>query len=81
MSEPQRIIHGAGDDIEAALLRSAQHDGPDRQSMRRALAASRPAMTLRVACTRRCRSAVAAGACGSLHPVRPNTINTRPNAP
>jgi len=39
MTEPQRIIDGAGDDIEAVLLRSAGADAPTDQGMKRTLVA------------------------------------------
>jgi len=39
MTDPQRLLDGAGDEIEVALLRSAKPDGPSRRSMRRTLAA------------------------------------------
>lgn len=39
MTDPQRLLDGAGDEIEVALLRSAKPDAPTRRSMRRTLAA------------------------------------------
>jgi hypothetical protein len=62
MSEPQRIIHGAGDEVEAALLRSARHDGPDGRAIRRALAAIGVGGTAAVVTATVSASALKAGA-------------------
>lgn len=39
MTEPQRLLDGAGDDVQRALLSSARNDGPSAQAMRRCLVA------------------------------------------